>query len=426
LRFLFLTQYFPPEIGGPQTRLQSMARQLLRIGHEVEVVTALPNYPLGRFFDGYTGKLYLREVRDAITVHRVWLYPALGGGLRRVLNYLSFSLTCILGLLRAAKPDYLLVESPPLTLSVPAFIFSRLWRIPFIFNVADLWPDAAVDTGFLKDGFLLRSLLALEGWSYHRATFVNAVTEGIGETLCARKKVPPAKLLFLPNGADTIHFRPAARDEALLQKLDLSGKKIVLWAGTLGHAHGLEFVLRAAKLLSDRSDIHFLFVGDGSAKKSLQGLAAELSLCNVTFRDPVSLESLPAYFSITDCGLASLRSAPTHDGARPSKIFPVLASGKPLIFVGRGECARLLRQANAGIDVEPENPRALAQAIVSLLDNRALLSEFGRNGREYVERHLDWSILIAAWTSHLLQAAPARGSLGVRTDSPDSQPELNT
>lgn len=423
MRFLILTQYFPPEIGGPQTRLQSMARQLLRAGHEVEVVTALPNYPRGRFFGGYSGKLYVRELRDGVVVHRVWLHPALGGGFARVLNYLSFSLTCLFALLRARRPDYLFVESPPLTVSIPAYLVSRLWRVPFIFNVADLWPDAAVDTGFLEDGLLFRSLLALERWSYRRAAFVNAVTEGIRDTLSAKKGVPASKLLFLPNGADTTHFRPSAPDEALRQKLGLAGKKIILWAGTLGHAHGLDFVLLAAKRLSSRSDIHFLFVGDGSAKKQLQAQAAELDLANVTFCDPVSLGDLPAYYSIASCGLASLRNAPTHDGARPSKIFPVLASGKPLIFVGRGECASLLQNANAGVTVVPENPAALAQAVIALVDNPALLSELGANGRRYVEQNFDWAKLIAAWILRLPHVGP--GNPAARIASAKPQPELN-
>lgn len=401
MRFLFLTQYFPPEIGGPQTRLQSMAVELLRHGHEVEVVTALPNYPRGAFFPGYEGKFYVREVRQGIVIHRVWLYPAMGSGLARLLNYATFTITCIYGLLRARRPDLLLVESPPLTTSVPAFLAKLFWRAPFIFNVADLWPDAVLDTGFLKEGFLLRLILAFERWSYNRALFVNAVTDGIRDALLHKKGLPPEKVLFLPNGADTLHYQPRDPDLALKRALGLEDKRIILWAGTQGHFHGLENVLRAANVLRHRPDIHFLFLGDGSARPVLERMKRDLSLDNVTFRDPVSIEQLPPYYSISDCGLSSLLPLPSNEGARPSKIFPVLASGKPLLFVGSGECARLIQRANAGVVVAPENPDALALAIVRLFDQPSRLQEFGGNGRRFIEEHFDWSKLISRWVAQV-------------------------
>lgn len=401
MRFLFLTQYFPPEIGGPQTRLQSMALELLLRGHQVEVVTALPNYPRGKFFIGYEGQFYFREMRNGIPVHRVWLYPAMGGGIGRALNYATFTMTCLYGLFRSQKPDYLFVESPPLTTSIPAYIASRIWRIPFIFNVADVWPEAIVENGFLKKGLAHNALLALERWSYRKAAYVNAVTDGIYDAMLSRKGVSREKLLRLPNGADTRHFRPTNPDHVLKSKLGLEGKKIILWAGTQGYAHGLEFVLQAAKLLSNQNEIHFLFLGDGSSRKRLELLASQLGLSNVTFRDPVPIEELSPYYSIAECGLASLRSLPTHDGAKPSKIFPMLASAKPLVFVGKGECARFVEKAKAGIVVPPENAEALASAISDLLGRPAELLEFGANGRRFVEEHFDWSKLIGSWVAQL-------------------------
>ena len=410
MRFLFLTQYFPPEIGGPQTRLKSMAMELVRRGHQVEVVTALPNYPRGEFFEGYPAKLYAKEILDGIVVHRVWLHPAMGGGIGRMLNYATFSATCLYGLFRAGKPDYLLVESPPLTASIPAYIASRFWNIPFIFNVADLWPDAIVDNGFLKPGLILRVFQELETWSYRRAAFVNAVTDGIRQALLSEKAVPAEKVLHLPNGADTRLFHPSEPDLLLKRELGLEDKHIVLWAGTLGYAHGLDFVLHAAQILSTQPDIHFLFVGDGSARKRLEMQARELHLRNVTFRDPVAIEKLPPYFSIAECALASLRPLPTHDGAKPSKIFPALASGKPVIFVGKGECAKLLEEAHAGIVVPPENPQALADAISKMFSSPDILRQLGDNGRRYVEDHFDWSNLISKWVAQLKLPDAARNS----------------
>jgi len=401
MRFLILTQYFPPEIGGAQTRLKSFATELSRAGHEVEVVTAFPNYPRGRFFPGYEKGFYRKEQCDGLTIHRVWLYPAVGSGVKRMLNYLSFTLSALYGLLRSNHPDYIFVESPPLFLSFPAFIFGLLWRAPFIFNVADLWPDVIVDGGFMKEGFVIRCLRMIEKWSYRRAAYVNTVTDWIVKVLHEKKSVPAEKLLFLPNGVDTERFRPLPPDEALIANLGLQDKKIVLWAGTLGYAHGLEKILQAAKFLAAEPNIHFLFVGDGSAKIDLLRLKETLNLTNVSFLDPVPLEQVPAFYSISYCGLASLVDIPTYEGARPSKVFPVLGCAKPLLFVGKGEAADLVRRADAGIVVQPGDPHAFADAVLTLVRNPALAEELGQNGRRFVEANLQWSTLVSNWLSHL-------------------------
>jgi colanic acid biosynthesis glycosyl transferase WcaI len=413
-KFLILTQYFPPEIGGAPTRLQSVATELKRMGHEVEVLTGFPNYPRGKFFPGYEHGFYRRELRDGITIHRVWLYAATGGGVQRMLNYLSFSSTAFLGLLKTKRPDYIFVESPPIFLSVPAHLAGLLWGVPFIFNVSDMWPDVIVEGGFLKEGFLVRCMRVLERWSYRKALYVNAVTDGVRQDLLTKKSVPSEKVLFLPNGADTVRFQARPADNALKGRLGLAGRKVILWAGTLGFAHGLQHVLQAAKLLEETPHIHFLFVGDGSAKSEIVRLRDAMGLRNVTFHDSVQLEDLPPYFSIAEAGLASLIDLPLFEGARPSKVFPILASGKPLIFVGKGETARLVRQANAGVVVPAENPAALAHAVLQLMENSKLAQEFGRNGRLYVEANLTWSQVINEW---LEQLRPVRRQSPVTLDS---------
>lgn len=415
MRFLILTQYFPPEIGGAPTRLHCMATALTRMGHEVEVVTGLPNYPMGRFFAGYQNSLYRKEILDSVVVHRLWMCPALGGGLKRILNYGTFAAASFVGMFRAKKPDYLFVESPPLSLSVPGYFFSRFWRVPLILNVSDLWPDTAVEMGFIsKDGLLARAIGSLERWAYRKAAQVNAVTQGMRKSLLKDKAVPSEKVLFLPNGVDSSLFQPHRSDLSLKEKLGLQDKKIIIWAGTLGQAHGLQHVLQAAKLLEAHPEIHFLFLGDGTVRPSLERLRLELKLSNVSFRDPVPLEMLPPYFSIAESGLASLCSSPLYKDARPSKIFPVLASGKPLIFMGEGEAAKLIKESNAGIVVPPENPGALADAVLRLVKNPELVEELGRNGRRLVESNFQWSQIIEKWLLSLKQvnsASSAAGSL---------------
>lgn len=406
MKFLILTQYFPPEIGGAQTRLHCFARQLRSIGHDVEVVTALPNYPRGKFFAGYERCFYRREVCAGVVVHRVWIYPASGTGVRRMFNYASFTFTSLFGLLLAGRPDYIFVESPPLFLSIPAWLVGTLWRVPFVFNVADLWPDVAVEAGHIRDGFAVRVMSAIERWSYRRAKYVSAVTDGIRDSLLCKKQVPPEKVLFLPNGAETNHFYPRPPDSQLETRLGLTGKKIFLWAGTLGPAHGIEHILQAAKLLERHTEIHFLFVGHGSERSKMEALCSRMGLLNVTFRDPVSIDELPPYYSIAEAGLSSLTNIPLNDASRPSKIFPVLASGKPLIFAGVGETARLIRQGNAGIVVPPENPEALAEAILQLVRNPELAKEMGKNARDFVVANFQWSQLVGDWIRQLDRTLP--------------------
>jgi glycosyltransferase involved in cell wall biosynthesis len=411
VKFLILTQYFPPEIGGAQTRLHAFAQELRRQGHDVEVVTALANYPRGKFLPGHEGRYYLREVRNGIVVHRVWLYPSMGRGLRRMVNYLSFSLTCLYGLLRAGRPDVLFVESPPLCTCLPAFLMALLWNRPWILNISDLWPDALAEGGFFQPGPLLSFLYALERWAYRRADYVSAVTEGIQHTLLKKKSLPADKVLFLPNGVDISLFHPQPADLALRQSLGLAGKKIILWAGTLGLYQGLDHVLQSAKMLESQPEIHFLFVGDGSARPRLEKLREELGLDNVSFHDPVPLEELPRFLSIAECGLASLTALPLHDGARPSKLLPVMASGKPVLFVGQGDCARLIQSAGAGVAVTPENPTALAEAVLALFGDPDRMTEFGENGRRFVEENYQWSHLVETW---LRDITATRVSTGAR------------
>lgn len=403
MRFLFLTQYFPPEVGAPQVRLASMIRELVRLGHDVEVVTALPNYPTGRISAEYRGKFYAREHWEDIPVHRVWLYAATGAGLKRILNYASFTAMSLVGLLRARRPDYLFVESPPLFLGVPAFMATSRWRVPIIFNVADLWPDTVRELGLMREGPVLRFAERLEAWSYRKATYVNAVTEGIRRRLIDQKKVPSSKVLFLPNGVDTHFFQPRDPNVELARELGLEGKNVVLYAGTHGYVHGLGVALHSAKLLLD-SRIVIVLIGDGSEKSRLTSISRDMGLDNVLFLDPASPEYIAELYGISLAGLSTLIASPLSESIRPAKIFATMASGKPVLYSGAGEGGRLVEEARAGIVVPPENPEALADAIRTLVNDPSFAEELGRNGRRYVEQHLNWPILVQNWLTQLTSA----------------------
>jgi colanic acid biosynthesis glycosyl transferase WcaI len=401
VRFLILTQYFAPEPGAAQARLAAFARQLVRAGHQVEVVAAMPNYPQGRIVDSYRHQFYRRERWEGITVHRLWLYASQGAGLGRMLNYATFTLTSLVGLAKSRRPDYLFVESPPLFLSIPGFLAARLWRVPWIFNVSDLWPDSVADLNILRSGWMLRAAFALEAWAYRRASYISAVTWGIHQQLENEKGVPQHKLLFLPNGVDIDLFKPLPADKALLTCLGLEGKQVVIFPGTQGYAHGMESVLRTAEKLRHHENIHFLLVGSGSAKQQLEADAQRLELRNMTFLDPVPPEQIPQLISTAACGLASQRNIPLLREARSVKALTVMSCGKPLVFAVGRDAGSFVKEAQCGLVVSVEEPDAIADAILWLLDHPAEAAQFGRNGRDYVCRNLQWPALVGSWLQQL-------------------------
>ena len=419
MKFLFLTQYFPPEVGAPQVRLASLVRELVRIGHRVEVVTAFPNYPTGAVFPEFRGRFYRRDSWEGVTVHRTWIYPCMGGGLKRILNYLSFTLTCAWGLLHSERADFVFVESPPLFLSVPGWIASRVWKAKMIFNVADLWPDSVEQLGLMHDGLFLRLARALEAWSYRRAAYVNAVTQKMRHILLTAKRVSPEKVLFLPNGVDTGVFRPMPPDLELARRLGLEGKSIVLYAGNHGYIAGLESALYAAKILEHRPQIHFLFVGGGSEKPRLLALARELNLRNATFLDPVPVAELPRYMSLATCGLVTLRNCPLSEGARPAKTFVMMASGKPVVLSANGEGTQMIRESGGGMVVPPGDPESIAWAVLALTNDRSAAEVMGSSARRYVEQNFRWNDLIGNWLAQMQpgNAESSSGALGIDASS---------
>lgn len=399
MRLLILTQYYPPEIGAPQTRLAALARHLVRRGHEVEVVTAMPNHLTGRTYEGYRGKLYMHEVIDGVPVHRSWVYAATGTGVKRMGNYLSFALSSFLALAKARRPDVVFVESPPLFLSFPGWIAAVLSRAKLVFNVADLWPDSVRELGVMADGPLMRFAEHLEAWSYRRADIVNAVTDGIDTTLREKKNVPSSKLRFLPNGIDVDRFVPQAPDEALRRHLRLDAKPVFIYAGTHGIAQGLHNVVDAAAQLKDRATM--LFVGAGPSKPALVARAKAIGATNVRFVDSVPLDVMPEYFSLAYASIVPLVRGDLMRGARPSKLFPAFACGVPVIYSGEGEGAKLVSEGGAGVVVPPESIDALARAMEAMIDDPQRRAQMSVAARALALDRFAWSTIVDTWLASL-------------------------
>ncbi len=398
MRFLILTQYYPPEIGAAQARLSAFAHELQRAGHDVEVVTALPNYPSGSLSPGDRGVLSRREVIDGVPVRRLWLLTASGAGARRLASYLSFTATGLIGAIGGRRPDVVFVESPPLFLGVSGWLLARRFGAAFVMNVSDLWPDSVRAYGVLTDGPALRAAERLERWLYRRADAVTAVTEGIRERLLTQKSVPAPNVLFLPNGVDLDVFRPMPDDAALRASYGLPDGPLVLYTGNHGYAHALDTLVEAARQVPE---VTFALVGDGSEKDRIRHLARDRGAANVRFFPPVAPVEVARLYGLALAGIATVRSSSLMAGVRPAKAIVIMGCGKPVIYSGAGEGAEIIRSARAGLVVPPEDPAAMATAIRRLVADPAEATRLGANGRRYVESHLAWQALTESWLAEL-------------------------
>jgi colanic acid biosynthesis glycosyl transferase WcaI len=390
MRILYLSQYFPPEVGATQTRAYEMATGLIRAGHQVTMLTEVPNHPEGIIRPGYRGRFWARADLDGIDVIRVLVKTAPVKTMRsRLAFYLSYMLNATFAGLALARRRYdvLYATSPPLFVGGAALALSILKRIPMIFEVRDLWPESAVALGELRTPRFIRWATWLEERCYHHARRVVVVTEGIRAKLIERGWAYTG-LALIPNGANTDLFRPQPEaGQVLRRELGMDDRFLVLYAGIHGVAQGLETVLQAAKWLASDPRIQFLFVGEGPCKADLLRLKDELKLSNVHMLDAQPREIIPAYLSAADVSLVPLRRLELFKGALPSKVFDAWACECPVVLGIDGEAKQVLECAQAGVFVEPESAGAMVDAIQTLATDRERCREYGVNGRRFVEEY---------------------------------------
>jgi colanic acid biosynthesis glycosyl transferase WcaI len=399
-RWLILTQYYAPELGGPQLRLRAVAKELQRHGIHVEVRTGMPNYPNGVTFPAYRGRVAMSESIDGVQVHRTWLYPSTGRSpLRRIANHVSFTATSLAGTLLGPRPDRLFVESQPLTLGVVALLLRWLRGVPYVYNVPDLQVDVAREAGFLRNRLLLGAMKGLEDISLREAWTVSTVTDRFVEHFRSRG-LRRRQISFLPNGADTDFLKPLPPDTELLERWGLQGKKVFTYLGTYAYYHGLETLIEAAALLRDRQDIAFLLIGEGPERARMESLARERNLGNVVFTT-ARYEEMARVYSITYGALAVLRDLEVARKMRLSKVFPALSCGVPVVFSGPGETGEILEDNRAGVVVSAESPRALALALAALADDPARRDALGRAGRDLVVARFSWRAIVERWLAEI-------------------------
>jgi len=398
VRILVLTQYFWPE----SFRINDVAEGLASRGHQVTVYTGLPNYPTGRFFDGYGFLGPFNQKFRQTEVRRVPLLPRGGGGpIRLALNYLSHAFMATLLAPFQKKCDVILVFEPsPMTIGIPARVLRALKGAPLVFWVQDLWPESLSATGAVRSRAVLALVDRLIKWIYRGCDRVLVQSEAFIPSVEAHG-VPRERIHYLPNSAEAFYRKVS------VEKSDLPEGFRVLYAGNIGAAQDFPTILRAAELLRDETRIRWIIVGDGRMRAWVESEVKNRKLGNVTLLGQRPPEEMPRLFAQADVLLATLRREPIFAYTIPSKIQSYIACGRPVVAALEGEGSRIIREAAAGWTVTPEDPQALAEAVRSASRlSKAELDAMGGRGEAWFRQHFDRETLLSR-LEHLLKTARA-------------------
>jgi len=397
VNILFLTHYFPPESNAPAARTHEHCVRWARQGHDVTVVTCVPNCPTGVVFDGYTNRWSPQvEMVDGIRVVRVWSYVAPNAGtVRRIINYLTYMVAAILASLRVRRPDVVIATSPQFFCGWAGVWVSRLRRVPFLLEIRDIWPESIGTVGAIRNRAILRMLEWLERRMYLAADHIVTVGDGYRDRVLERAPVRD-RTSVVTNGVDLRQFAPRPPDDDFLEQHGLDGKFVCSYVGTIGMAHGLEVVVDAAQILRSqgRDDIRFCLVGEGSQRTPLERRAQIAGVADmIRFIGRQPKELMPAILASSDACLVHLRGCELFGTVIPSKIFETMAMERPIIMGVRGEARQIVASAHAGLEMEPDSAVDLARCVTQLADDPVLLHELGISARGYVQENYNRDVL---------------------------------
>jgi colanic acid biosynthesis glycosyl transferase WcaI len=394
MKILYVSQYYPPEIGAPAARVSELARHWVRDGHDVTVLTGFPNHPTGELHPDYRKRWrrgFYRERIDGVDVVRTWLIPLPNGKpVERILNYSSFCVSAAVRGLFLRKPDVIIATSPQLLVGLSGWFVSRIRRAPLIFEVRDIWPDAIIASGVGSEQSLLaRVLRAISRFLHKRAERIVVVTPAFEDDLVANWGVPAERISIVQNGVETDLFSPGEAPAELAEELGLGGRFVVSYVGTIGLAHGLGTVLEvAARLRDELPEALFLIVGEGADKDALVERARREGLTNVRFLSQQPRARVVDIVRASDACLVLLKRAPVFETVIPTKMLEFMACARPVVLGVEGQARAILDEAGGGVPVPPEDPAAAAAALKELHDDPARREELGQNGRKYMVERL--------------------------------------
>lgn len=411
MHILFLTDNFPPEVNAPASRTFEHAREWVKAGHQVTVITCAPNFPKGKVYAGYRNRLWQSEEMSGIRVIRVWSYITANHGFsRRIADYVSYMCTATIAALFVRRVDIVVATSPQFFTAVAGWMVGGLKRKPWVFELRDLWPESIRAVGAMRESRLLDWIERLELFLYRRARAVVSVTEAFRRNLIGRG-ISPDKIRVVTNGVDLSRYARLPKDAELLDQLGLGATFVAGYVGTMGMAHALDTVLDAAALLKDSPEggnVRLLIVGDGAEKAALRARADAERLDNVIFVDSVSKELVPRYWSLLDVSIIHLRRSELFETVIPSKLFECMAMELPVVFGVKGEAAAIVEAHQVGLLIEPQDAQAMAAAILRLRDDTALRQRLAANGPRAAQ-HFDRRNLAANMLQALKETAGRGG-----------------
>ncbi len=415
---LFLTDNFPPEVNAPASRTFEHARAWVRAGARVTVITGAPNFPTGRVFPGYRNRLWQRENIDGIDVIRVWTFITANEGFaRRIADYMSFMFAAALVGPWVRRVDLVVGTSPQFFTACAAWFVAAVKRVPFVFELRDLWPESIKAVGAMASSRVIRTLERIEWFLYRRASHIVTVTHSFREHLL-RGGIPAAKLSVITNGVDLSRYSVRPKDPELVRELGLDGAFVAGYIGTHGMAHALGTLLEAAAQWSDEAagvPLKLLLVGDGADKPKLRERAAELGLQQrVVFVDTVSKDQIVRYWSLLDVCIVHLRRTPLFETVIPSKLFESMAMGVPILLGVVGEAQRIVEGEGCGLCFAPEDVAALDARLRQLAQDPALRAQLSAAGVDAASRYARDTL--AARMLEILSAVARREAVPV-TDS---------
>jgi glycosyltransferase involved in cell wall biosynthesis len=410
LKILVIHQYYLAhgEPGG--SRFNELSRLWTEAGHDVTVIAGALNYTTGQVPARYRGRWLTREEDGRVTVLRCHVPSTYARGYTgRMWSFFGFTLSSMTAAVVVDRPDVIVATSPPLVTAITGAFASR-WgrqRVPWVFEVRDLWPESAVTTGVLSPRSLLtRTLYGLEALAYADCDVINVLTPAFGEDIVGRGLASPDKIVLVPNGADTRLFRPGPRQNGLRAELGWGDRFVVLYAGAHGRANALHQLVDAADHLRDRPDILFACVGDGPDRAPLEQEARRRGLQNILFHGPFPKERMPDLVNGADVGAAVLQDNPTFRTVYPNKVFDYMACERPVLLAIDGVARKLVcEEAQAGVFAAPESGEAIAQAVLDLEADAAKRTLMGERGRRYVLENLTRDALARRYLAVLERTA---------------------
>jgi glycosyltransferase involved in cell wall biosynthesis len=390
MRILFFSHYFPPEGNAPANRTYENSVRWAKAGHDVTVITCAPNVPDGVVYRGYRNRWWpQRENVEGINVIRVWTWLAPNSGfIGRIVNYLSYMVTAVIASIFLRRPQVVIATSPQFFCGWAGVLACYLKWTPFVLEIRDIWPESIITVEAMRRGLLLRLLERLECWMYAAATHIVAVGEGYCDNIKAKTN-NPVRVSVISNGVDIEQFVPAAPSKKFLEQWGLADKFVCSYVGTIGMAHGLDITIRAAKRLRamGRDDIRFLLVGDGAYRCQLEREAVESGVADlVRFTGRLPRPEMPVVLASSNVCLIHLRKAELFKSVIPSKMFEIMAMGRPIVMGVDGLARQIVLEAEAGTSLEPDSDEELARIVCDMADHPDEITRQAARARDYVVR----------------------------------------